>query len=276
MIIEEMPMQVYREWRAVSASDLKNFRRSPAYAKLNPPIDGDSLEWGTAVHCAVLEPHALETRYGIDPEKPGVGGYPAGWRNTKEYKEQRAALLAQPGIVGLLTREQVGQLQQIVGNVATNDVGKLLHELPGTRETSLFVDDPEFGVQRKIRPDWLIPKAAMSVDVKTARDWRPSAFSRACVQHGYHLTAAFYLDTLAMLDHVLVDHYVFLVIASDAPFEVAAYTLDHDSVEQGRAEYRKALAGWSRCVETGIWPGGADKIQELRIPEYAIDYYQEG
>lgn len=275
MLIEEMPMQAYREWRAVSASDLKNMKRSPAYARLNPPVEGDALEWGTAVHCAVLEPHELERRYAADPPSP-KGGYPAGWRNTNDYKAQRAELLARPGIVGLLTTEQMGQLHQIIDNVARNDIGKLLHELPGTRETSLFVDDPDFGVQRKVRPDWLIPKAQTIVDVKTARDWRPAAFSRACAQFGYHLSDAYYRDTFMLEGTVDIDHYVYLVIASDPPFEVASYTLDLDSVEQGRSEYRKLLARWVECERTGVWPGGADKIQELRLPEYAIDFYKEG
>ena len=275
MRIEEMPMTAYREWNAVSVSSLKNFRRSPAYARLNPPLDTDAKDWGSAIHTAVLEPHELERRYAIDPEKPSVGGYPSGWRNTNDYKAAKAELLARPGIVGLLTGEEMGQLQQIVDNVARNDVGKLLHELPGTRETSVFAADPEFGLNRKIRPDWLIPKAAMCVDVKSARDWRPGPFARACSQYGYHMGDAYYRDTFALEGSVVIDHYVYLVIASDPPFEVASYTLDHDSIEQGRAEYRKALAGWARCVETGIWPGGADKIQEIRLPEFAINYYQE-
>jgi len=273
MLIHEMPMDAYREWDAISASDLKNFARSAAYAKLRPAISSESLEWGTAVHTAVLEPHELDRRYGIDPESP-KGGYPAGWRNTKDYKEQRAAALERPGVVGLLTSQQRQDLYRIADNVAQNDIGKKLHELRGHRESSLF-----FG-GCKVRPDWLIPDARMIVDVKTARDWRPGSFARACAQYQYHVSDAFYRDTFNAWDEaggeIEIDHYVYLVIAADAPYEVASYTLDHDSVEQGRAVYQRLLAGYRSCKESGIWPGGSDKIQEIRLPEYAIDYYKEG
>lgn len=274
MLIEEMPMNAYREWDAVSASDLKSFRRSPAYAHMRPELASEALDWGTAVHTAVLEPHMLSRRYAVDPESP-KGGYPAGWRNTSEYKARKNELLSAPGVVGLLTREQSEGLQRIVENVSRNDVGKLLHELPGTRESSLFVQDPELALNRKVRPDWLIPKARMIVDVKTARDWRDGPFARACSQYGYHISDAYYRDTFAIYGDLEIEHYVYLVIASDAPYEVASYTLDHDSIEQGRAEYRKALEGWARCRETGVWPGGTDKIREIRLPEFAINYYQE-
>lgn len=274
MLIHEMPMLAYREWDAVSASDLKNFRRSPAYARLRPSIESPALDWGTAVHTAVLEPHELEKRYGLDPESP-KGGYPRGWRQTKDYAALSSEALAVPGTIGLLTRDQFAALQQIVDSVARNDIGKLLHELPGTRESSLIISDPEFGVTRKVRPDWLIPKARTIVDVKTAQDWRPAAFARSCLRYDYHLSDAYYRDTFALDGGLEIEHYVYLVISSDAPFEVASYTLDHDSVMQGRADYRKALAAWAYCKQTNDWPGGSAKIQEIRLPEYGINYYQD-
>lgn len=274
MLIHEMPMDAYRRWDAVSASDLKNMQRSAAYARLCPSKESAALDWGSAVHTAVLEPETLTRRYRIDPQSP-KGGYPAGWRNTNDYKTQRAALIAEPGVLGLLTSEEFDGLSTIAENVATNEIGAKLHDLPGTRESSLFVADPEFGVQRKVRPDWLIPKAQMIVDVKTARDWRAGAFARSCLQYGYHMSAAYYIDTFALYGTIEVEHFVFLVVAADAPYEVAAYTLDRDSIAQGRADYRKALAKWCACKSSDQWPGGSTKIEEIRIPEFGINYWQE-
>lgn len=274
MLIHEMPMSDYRRFDAVSASDLKNMQRSAAYARLRPSKESAALDWGSAVHTAVLEPVTLTTRYRIDPTSP-KGGYPAGWRNSNDYKAQRAALLSEPGVYGLLTSDEFDGLSTIAENVATNEIGAKLHDLPGTRESSLFVADLEFDVQRKVRPDWLIPKAQMIVDVKTARDWRPGAFARSCLQYGYHISAAYYMDTFGLYETVEVEHFVFLVVAADAPYEVAAYTLDRDSIAQGRADYRKALAQWAACQNAGEWPGGLAKIEEIRIPEFGINYYQQ-
>lgn len=274
-LFEGIEMDKYRALDAVSASDLKNMKRSPAFAHMRTSTTSPAKEWGTAVHAAILEPDTLDARYAHDPEKPGVGGYPAGWRNTKAYKEAKAETLAMDGVEGVLTAQQLVDLAAIRRKVEDNKIGAKLHELGGIREASVLWHDDEFGLFRKVRPDWMIEDARMVVDVKTGRDHRPREFARACHQYGYHVSAAYYLDTLTAVLTKCIEHYVFLVVNSDAPFEVAAYTLDEDSIEQGRHEYRRALAEWRDCTELQRWPGGSDEILELRLPEYAINYYKE-
>lgn len=268
-MVFDLPMIDYRAASGVSATTLKNMQRSAAYARLSPSKDSEAKAWGSAVHTAVLEPAMLKVRYGIDPEHPD-GGYPSGWRNTKDYKAQRAALSI--GREGLLTHEEWDDLARIVESVSSHEIGAQLYDVEGFREVSIFAPDAETGLTRKIRPDWLIPSAQMIVDVKTCRDHRPGAFARACKQYGYHLSAAYYLDTA---NEVLpVEHFVLLAINAEAPFEVEAYTLDRDSIEQGRKEYREALARYAACKRADDWPGGSGKIQEIRIPDWSIDYYK--
>lgn len=275
MLRHDLPMTEYLAAPGVSASTLKAMQRSPAFAHLAPKRTSDALEWGTAVHAAILEPHTLESLYGLDPTDE-EGGYRPGWRNTKQYKTARENEYAvNPGIIGLLTHDQWEALGTIRLNVARNDIGRQLHDLPGHRESSLFVTDAE-GVARKCRPDWLIPSARMIVDVKTAKDWRPRAFARSAHGYGYHMSAAYYVDTFGIDEEApFIEHYVFLVVASDAPYEVEAYTLDSDSLEQGRHDYRRALNQWRACKASGAWPGGSGKIQEIRLPEYGINYYRD-
>lgn len=269
MIVEGLSMDEYRAHDGVSASDLKNMQRSPAYARLRVSAPSAAKDWGTAVHCAILEPGELVARYAIDPEHPD-GGYPAGWRNTKSYKAEKEAALAEPDRVGVVTREQWGELLDIVEAVSTHEIGKVIQGLDAQCELSVFAEDA--GLIRKCRPDMLIRSARMIVDVKSAADHRPGPFSRACKNYGYHITAAYYLDTIDPI--VPVEHFVFLVVNSDPPHEIAAYTLDQDSIEQGRVEYRAALERWRACVESGVWPAGSSTIEEIRLPDYAITYYQ--
>lgn len=246
--------------------------RSPAYAKLRPKKATPATDFGTAAHCALLEPDSLRTRYGVDPECPKRGGFPAGWRSTNDYKARRAEVMSATGRVGLLTAEEIEGLDQIVDRLRTNKVGRVIGSVPGQREISVFVPDPMRGLIRKIRPDLWLPAARMIVDVKTARDHRPGPFARSALTYGYHRASAFYLDTMSI--ETDVEHFVFLVINSEPPWELACYTLDIDSIEQGRMEYKRLLDEWKRCEDTGRWPGGSDEITELRIPDYAIDYYK--
>lgn len=271
MLIENMPMADYRAHEGVSSTDLKNMQRSPAYAYLRPDKGSDAKAWGSAVHTAILEPDMLYKRYAADPCDED-GGYRKGWRNTGEYKELLAERLAQPGIDGVLTLDEFADLERITESVSKHEIGAQLHDLPGMREASIFQPDEETGLIRKVRPDWLIPSARMIVDVKTCRDHRPGALARACKSYGYHISAAYYLDTADC--EMPVEHFVLLAINSEAPFEIAAYTLDRDSIEQGRKEYREALARYADCAKRGEWPGGSGRIEEIRIPDWSIDYYK--
>lgn len=266
-------MDAYRAAEGVSASDLKNMQRSPAYARMRGKVSTPAQEWGTAVHTAILEPDELDRRYAVDPEAPADFAGKV-WRATKAYKEARAEIEARPGIEGVLTPQQREDLTQIQRRVAENKIGAQLHELDGMREASVFAWSDEGDHWMKCRPDWFIPAARMVIDVKTAQDYRPGPFARACHRYGYHTSAAYYFDVMEEAG-ILVDHYVFLVVSSDAPYEVATYTLDDDSIEQGRHDYRRALAEWRDCANAGQWPGGSNDIQGIRLPEYAINYHEE-
>ena len=271
-IIHGLSMDEYRASSAVSASDLKNLKRSPAYAHMRDSVSTPAQEWGTAVHTAILEPDELDTRYRLEPEQPADNTAKV-WRATKLYKEALAVTLAEPGVEGVLSAQQFEDLAQIQRNVARDPVGEKMHATVGHNEASAFAFMKEAGLWVKVRPDRLMPEARMVVDVKTARQHLPGPFARACATYDYHLSAAMYLDVLSTFDPY--DHYVFLVVASDAPFEVRSYTLDEDSIEQGRAEYQRGLIEWKHYREEGYWPGGTGQIEELRLPEYRIDYYEE-
>lgn len=265
-----MTMERYRAHPGVSASDLKAMQRSAAYANARISTDTKATVFGSAIHCAVLEPDEITKRYAIDPEHPD-GGYPAGWRNRKEYREQIAAIIDSGRTP--LPREEFDALPIIRARVAAHEIGKQLHALDGHREASVFVADAEFGLVRKCRPDWLVPTARMVVDIKSTRNHKPGPFARDCKTYGYALSAAYYIDTID--NELPVEHYVFLAVNNTPPFEVAAYTLDQDSMAQGRHEYRIALERWAECASRDIWPSGPSTIEEIRLPEWALNYWKD-
>lgn len=262
-------MDAYRADSGIAASDLSALKRSAAFAQLrrttiNKPTP--AMQFGTAVHTAVLEPNSFSRIYDEDPQHPEHGGYPRGWRNSKAYKEAVASL--HDAGKTPLSATQMHACEQIRKNVLLHSTGKLIADVQDDVEVSVFAEDQE-GRRRKIRPDMLLSGASMIVDLKTTND--PGAFARTVNKFGYHRSAAYYLDTINLLDSY--EHYLFLVVATDAPYEVSAYTLDEDTIEQGRYEYTNLLAQYSACMESGNWPLPDTGIEEVRLPEYAINYH---
>ena len=274
-LVRHMPESEYRAHPAVAHSDLKNMKRSPAYAqecRSHPKPSSKAMNLGTAIHMALLEPKRWMDEVDIDPQHPD-GGYPAGWRNTSAYKE-RAAYMREAGKL-LVPAADFHAVGQILDNVQRNTVGNMILDTMQGTEWSCFAYDEENGLHRKCRPDILIPDAQTAVDVKTTAVAHTAwTFARHAHSMGYYTGAPYYLDTLALSGHDF-EHYLFLVVSVEPPFEVNAYALDHDSMEQGRKDYRELLAQWADCQRRGNWPGGQDGVQEVRIPQYALDYFYD-
>ena len=274
-LVRHMPDTEYREHPAVAHSDLKNLKRSPAYARecrTNPKPSSKAMDLGTALHMALLEPRRWMDEVEIDPEHPD-GGYPAGWRNTTDYKI-RSSTLREAGKL-LVPSDLYHATGRVVENVEKHTVGSMVLDAMQGTEWSCFAYDESNGIHRKCRPDILVPDAQTVVDLKTTKvAHTASTFARHAHSLGYYTAAPYYLDTLALSGHDF-EHYLFLVVSVEPPFEVNAYALDHDSMEQGRKDYRELLAQWADCQRRGNWPGGQDGVQEVRIPQYALDYFYD-
>lgn len=270
-IVTNMSQTKYRVAEGVAMSDLKRLKRSPAFAALGDDTPTKAKEFGTAVHTAILEPTKLRTRYALEPEQPEdfTGKV---WRLTKPYKEAKAKIEAAGQF--MLKAEEWEAFPMISDNIAEAGFDRFMPTDEDMVEVSIFTDDTELGIRRKIRPDALLREQRTIIDVKTTRDHRAGPFARQCVQLGYHMGAAYYLDT-AQMAGLDIENYLFLAINNTYPFEVGAYVLDVDSMEQGRSEYLKLLSEWARREETEDWPATTGKIEEIRIPEYAITFVEE-
>ena len=257
---------------------LKNLSRSPAYARMRisqPSVETDAMRLGSAVHCAVLETDDFDHRYDVAPAKPvedrkeGEGPYPRGWSNTKVYKE-RVEEMRKTGKV-ILKADEMELCRNIQASVHANQwwIDRVFGG-DWMAEASVFADDGP--LVRKVRPDLISIEEGTIIDLKTCADPRPGPFARACVNFGYHISAAYYLDTINMVSVSDFDRYLFVAVAKDAPFEMRIYELDADSLEQGRHEYQDLLVQWMRCAQRDQWPTGPVLCESLRLPGYAINY----
>lgn len=252
----DMPAGEYHSLRRISKSGLDLIARSPAHyvaAIREPKAPTKAMRIGTAVHALALEGKAPTVR----PEFSGKGSVAA----RAEWDAQAAAT----GVDLILDADEAELVHSAAAHLAMHPIaGPALRRADGRPEVSALWEC--MGAECKSRFDFLLPAAI--VDLKTAADASAEAFRRSVTSYRYHVQAAFYLDAAAACG-LEVEHFLFVVVETDAPFGVAIYQLEADFIEAGRRAYRRDLSGYLACKQTGDWPGYPQEIQTLTMPAWA-------
>ena len=105
-------------------------------------------------------------------------------------------------------------------------------------EVSFFHQEDEF--IRKVRVDAYDQKEGIIYDVKTSRYNNKRKFINDAYKLGYHIQAAFYIDTL-LLCGFKVEAFAFLVVPSESPCEPFAVQITDDFIEDGRGQYSELI-----------------------------------
>ena len=139
------------------------------------------MQFGTAVHCGVLEPHAFADRFVALPNID---------RRTKEGKATFAEFCQLHPTKTLFDGPAFDRVRSCVDAVNAHPAARAL--IAGARkELSLFWTDQQFDVPCKARLDILNGGIA---DLKTTRNASKAAFARDMANLLYHVSAAQYYD----------------------------------------------------------------------------------
>ena len=145
----------------------------------------------------------------------------------------------------------------------------------GVAEMSAWAPDPDSGVMLRCRPDWLTEDREgrpVIVDYKTTTgDVHEWALAKVIADRGYHQSAAFYLDTLALAGAIDLDDATFLLVfgSKAAPHQVRAVTLPPAALDRGRELNRRAIDLFAACTETGDWTCTHPAYAVIDLPRYA-------
>lgn len=250
----------------VSNSHLSKIAKSPkklrSYLINAKPKPTAEMVLGSATHKQVLEKDeffdefalALDIQRRKDVDK-------ATW---KRFEDECAELGKE-----IISKKMYSQVQHMESAVFQH-VGarKLLYDLPGKNEVSIFTKDPETDLETRIRCDRLLDNGLI-VDLKTTKDASPKAFAKSIVNLRYHVAAAFYLDN-CLWEGLEVREFVFVAVEKEAPWGVAVYVLEPEAIIRGREIYRRDLNLYADCKKNRNWPDyGNDRITKLQLPRYA-------
>jgi len=229
----------------------------------NPHVPTASLEFGTALHAALLEPERFAETYIVSPKFD---------RRTKEGKADAAAWEeAHKGAVSV-DEAELKKLQGMQKAVLEHSGAKKLLSKCYV-EMSYFWTDEDTGFQCRVRPDVLAlddqGDVIAAIDVKSTSNASKDKFQKSVMDYGYDLNAAFYSDAIERAIGRRVPYY-FLAVESAEPYGVALYKAGQSMLDVGRDKYRSALQLLQWCRENDRWPSYQPfgEYEDLEIPEW--------
>lgn len=221
----------------------------------------DAMDLGSAIHCAVLEPEKFEATIAISPKFD---------RRTKVGKESAEAfeLSAQGKLV--IDEAQAEAVRGTVGAIKEHKLASGILR-GGEAEYSYYVTCPETGLGMKCRPDYHNQNAL--IDLKTCQDASIDGFTKQCINLGYHIQAAYYLDVFNMANGTDLKEFYFVSVETSAPYAVNTFLMGEMALGLGRDQYKKAMKQYAEYLKSPerINDFGYEvKINEIVFPSWAF------
>lgn len=248
----------YEAINAVNVSTLEHFERSAAHAReaiIHPPAPTTAMDFGTAFHCAILEPFRFSREYVAAPKVD---------RRTTDGKRAWAEFEAEHEGACLLDAEDFIAISRMRDSVWNHPIAKELLGGSGHNEVGIVFENGETGLLCKGLLDRIstFDRWTWIVDAKSTLDASRREFSRAIRKLHYAARAAFYLDgcnNVAPRQR----RFAWIAVEKKAPYAVALYEPDDEAIAAGRLRYMRWLRLYEEARRTGNWPGYPPDINAL-------------
>ena len=262
-VFHTMDANAYHAVEAMSASGAKKMLQSPAHYRLMRTVRSEpsaAMQFGTAVHSGVLEPHTFAETVA---EAPDVD------KRTKAGKEEWAAFSAAHTGAIMLSRYDYRRATRCIDAVRSHPAAAKLLD-GGDREVSICLHDARYKVPCKAR--WDIRNHGGAVDLKTCQDASPEGFARQIANLLYHVQGAHYWSGA---EHALNESpafFAFIAVESEEPHAVACYVLPSNAILAGGHLMNIALERYADALANGAWRGYSDRIESITLPKWATTF----
>lgn len=259
----------YHRGDGISKSQLDLIDQSPAdfIWQRNAPVDEEkikALDFGTAVHCLLLEPDEFNNRYKIGPEVNRRTN--AGKQEEKEFFE----MCEKEGITPI-THDDNRKLLLMRDSAMAHPIAKWCLEATGVAESSIYWKDEDTDILCRCRPDKLIQEHRWIVDVKSTADMQ--RFEKSFYDYRYHVQDSFYSDGYKALTGE-IPVFCFLAVSTTIDcgrYPVRVFVMDEFAKNAGRGSYKENLKTYAECLKTNEWAG----IRTLSLPYWAKELRNE-
>jgi len=258
MALQTLSYADYEDLPGLRWSDLKEMRISPLhylYRIQTPREDTASMALGRATHSAVFEPELFESDYIVYPNA----------RNSNAWKtfaaEHDISTILRPA-----ERESALRIAEAVR--AHGPAAEILAE--GIAEQAVTWTDPETGIPRKARLDWVTPPSVgILADLKTAKDIGDITFGRAAGRYCYHGQLVDYVSGL-QLETGAAYQPVIIAVESHEPYDVRVAEITGAELTTGEELVRELLDRLAECIASYSWPGQFPDRGKLQLPSWEL------
>jgi len=256
-IIHPIDVHTYRQHPAINISSLKAFSRSPAHAMVGFEEEKettDAMNIGSLLDHKVLGTPYLWTTSPYDDYRTKEA---RSWRDEQEARG-----------VTVFKQDAIETVERMVEAVREHPVAGRLFAEPGKAQVGMF---GEFeSCERKGLIDWLPNTTPVIVDLKKCRDASKAGFRRQIGQLRYDVQAAYYRDLYRDITGE-TRAWQWICVEDQAPYAVAVYQLDTESLDKGSSTWQSWIRQWMICEDTDSWPGyNGDSIQIIQSPTWIL------
>lgn len=294
-----IPEELKKSHIVLSASKLIEFKKSPRHYWwkyiLKRKETTDSMEKGTLIHMAVLEPERFAKEYCTIPaHAPSYSGdelqklckdlglaasgtkfamterirtkNPEFWTYDDEMKKLEASGKK------VISQEEWDMCETIVDQINHSKVSGTLLKNAQKEISGYFSPMPGILISFRIDAFTDYEGKGVLIDVKTSRDVSKRYVERTNYQDGRHIQFAIYCDALsAIKGRDFSELSYFLFIENSAPYCLAEHHADNGMMDAGKSEYKSLIKKLVKCHETNKWPGPQSQIETTTLAPWDFE-----
>jgi exodeoxyribonuclease VIII len=273
-IYPDLSNEDYHALEGISRSGIMRFLESPYkywadYINPDRPkikSPSNAMEFGSAFHTFVLEPHKFDELYVVEPAKVFLKD--VGREAFDLYKEHMIELESSNKTI--LLKSEFDLLNKMKAALLDHPIARGFIE-GGIYESSYFWEDPHTGLICKARPDILHCNAV--VDLKTIADSGSRSYQYSMVDGGYHIQGAMILEGLKQCrgyneGELYINTVINVCIEKTYPYQIGIKIISEHALEIGHQKFKQALLDIKECMQTSKWSSNATEVVEL--PNWAL------
>jgi hypothetical protein len=274
----EITQEQYFKLPHINSSGLRTFsKRTPAHFyyeknKVSNRLSTPAQILGSAIHCFILEGDEFFKRYHVmDTEVDR--------RTTAGKDAYKLAALSGKIVLSLHEAEVIrGISNGVKMHTPLMDMLSTAH-----KEAVALWQDPVAVTDCKAKFDAILSNGDL-LDIKTTagdgkgiKDASSSSFSKAIVNYGLNMQAAFYMEGYRHATGKTPEWFYWAVIEKEPPYAIALYRVAYTSqlIQESIAFNERQLLKYDDCLRSNIWPGFSKEAQAIDMPIWAYTNLQE-